>query len=96
MNISGISGATGNGATQQTSAAADAKNTVQSFLDYMKKSPAQRMIDAWLKAHHLSEEALQKMPAAQRDAIEKQMAQDIADQTKRKIESKLDASFITG
>ncbi len=33
----------------------------KTFLDYMKKSVAERMRDAWLAAHNLSEEKLKQM-----------------------------------
>lgn len=49
----------------------------QDFLDYMKKTPAQRMVDAWLKQHNLTQEQLNAMPADQREAITKQMAADL-------------------
>ncbi|HEU0117932.1 MAG TPA: hypothetical protein VFR09_04800 [Alphaproteobacteria bacterium] len=61
-----------------------AQTPEQAFMNYMKESPAQRMIDEWLKAHGLTEESLQKLPAAQREAVEKQMAQDIKQQLEQK------------
>jgi hypothetical protein len=77
---------------QSSSASATGKTVEQTFMDYMKESPAQRMIDQWLKAHHLTEKQLQAMPAAQREAVEKQMANDIENSIKQKIEDKLEAS----
>jgi len=55
----------------------------RNFLDYMKKSPGQRMIETWLKAHHLTQAQLDAMPPAQRDAVLKQMAQDIKNEIDR-------------
>lgn len=61
---------------------------VKSFLDYMKKSPAQRLRDAWLSAHHLTEDQLKGMTASQREAIEKQMANDIKAQMQQQAQAK--------
>ncbi|MDY0884529.1 hypothetical protein ACFPL7_04085 [Dongia soli] len=55
----------------------------QDFLDYMKKTPAQRMVDAWLKQHNLTQEELNAMPADQREAITKQMAADLKAQMQK-------------
>lgn len=52
----------------------------QAFLDYMKKSPYQRMVDAWLKQHNLTQKELDAMPADQREGILKQMAADLKEQ----------------
>lgn len=61
---------------------------VKDFLDYMKKPVAERMEDAWLKAHGLTAKDLAAMPAAQRDAIEKQMANDIKSQMQQQAQAK--------
>src|SRR4051812_40952191 len=34
---------------------------VQDFMNYMKETPEQRFVDSWLRAHHISKEALDKM-----------------------------------
>ena len=64
-------------------AAADAENPVQQFLNYMKETPAQRMEDSWLAAHHLTRKQLESMPAAKRQAIEQEMAREIKDRMKQ-------------
>lgn len=58
----------------------------QYFLNYMKETPAQRMQDAWLAAHHLTREDLDAMPPDQRQAIEQQMANDIKNQVEKQAE----------
>jgi hypothetical protein len=63
--------------------ATSGNSAVQDFLAYMKETPAQRMEDSWLAAHGLTRDALNAMPPAQREAVLKQMAQDIADETKQ-------------
>jgi hypothetical protein len=75
------------GALAQSSTSAD--DAVKSFQDYMKETPAQRMIDAWLKAHHLTEKELNALPPAQRDAILKEMTSDIKNEIKQKTDSAL-------
>jgi len=83
-------------ANSQSSSLAPAPTSGQSveqqFLNYMKESPGQRMIDAWLKAHHLTEQSLAAMPPAQRNAILKQMADDIKNEVKQKAEAKMSAN----
>jgi hypothetical protein len=70
-----------------TDSSSTESTAVKDFLDYMKKPPAQRMTDAWLKAHNLTEDDLKKMPTAQRDAIEKQMASDIKADMQKKMQA---------
>ena len=55
----------------------------QAFLKYQRETPAQKLEDAWLKAHHLTREQLAAMPPAQREAIEKQMAADLKEKLKQ-------------
>lgn len=65
---------------------------VKSFLDYMKKSPAERIRDAWLQAHHLTEDDLKNMSPAEREAIEKQMAADLKAQMQQQAQAKTPAT----
>lgn len=58
------------------------------FLDYMKKSPAERMQDAWLASHHLTKKDLEAMSPEQRKTIEKQMADEIQQQLKQTAANK--------
>jgi hypothetical protein len=60
----------------------------QDFLNYMKESPAERMVDAWLKAHGLTKQSLAALPPDKQNALMKEMAKDIADEIKQKAESK--------
>ena len=50
------------------------------FLAYMKKSLAERMADAWLAAHGLDREKLKAMKPDERDAVLKQMAEELKQQ----------------
>lgn len=71
-------------------AAAKARNegTMGEFLDYMKKTPAERMEEAWLKAHGLTKADLEKKSPEEQKAIRDAMKKDIEDQLKREAEQK--------
>lgn len=60
----------------------------KSFLDYMKKSIAERMEDAWLASRGLTRKDLESMPTEKRDAIKKAMAEDIKNRLKQEAENK--------
>ena len=65
--------------TPARSKATDNK-AVDDFLAYMKKSLAERMADAWLASHGLDREKLKAMKPEDREAVLKQMAQELKDQ----------------
>jgi len=65
---------------------------VKSFLDYMKKPVEQRLRDAWLSSHNLTEKDLAAMSSADREAIEKQMAADIKSQMQQQAQAKATAT----
>jgi predicted flavoprotein YhiN len=56
---------------------------VDDFLAYMKKSLAERMADAWLASHGLDRDKLKAMSAEKREAILKQMAEELTLQLKQ-------------
>ena len=74
----------------QSSSPADSPE--QKFLDYMHKPVAQRIRDAWLAAHHLTEDDLKNMSPSQREAIEKQMAADLKAQMQQKAQAQTPAT----
>jgi hypothetical protein len=77
------------GGTQDVSQAADtATDPTQAFLNYMKETPAQQMEDAWLVSHHLTRKDLAAMSPDKREAIEKQMAEEIKQKVKQETEKK--------
>jgi hypothetical protein len=53
---------------------------VDEFLAYMKKSLAERMADAWLAAHGLDRDKLKAMKPEDREAVLKQMAEELKQQ----------------
>jgi hypothetical protein len=57
----------------------------QEFLDYMKKTPEQRMQEAWLKAHHLTQAQFDAMSPEQKQGLVNEMRQDIEDKLKQKM-----------
>jgi hypothetical protein len=63
-------------------------DAADTFMAYMKESPAERMVDNWLKSHGLDKDKLDAMSPADRDAVTKQMQQEIKDQLKQQTESK--------
>jgi hypothetical protein len=65
------------GASASQPASGASNSAYQYLVNYLKESPAQRMVDSWLAQHNLTEKALDAMPPAQQDAIRKQMAEDI-------------------
>ena len=78
-------GVTTGGATEAKPASSAA---VDDFLAYMKKSLAERMADAWLASHGLDREKLKAMSPAQREAVLKQMAEELQQQLKQAAAAK--------
>ncbi|HWU61931.1 MAG TPA: hypothetical protein VN112_07895 [Ensifer sp.] len=56
------------------------KALADEFLEFMKKSPIERLRDQYLKAHNLTEDQLKSMPLEQRQALEDDLSQYIKDQ----------------
>ncbi|AWK86018.1 hypothetical protein [Azospirillum thermophilum] len=72
------------GQTAGESSAAAKPGASEAFLAEIRKTPAQRIREAWLASHRLSEEDLKTMDPAKREAIEKEIAEDL----KRKLTGK--------
>ena len=60
---------------------------VDEFLAYMKKTLAERMADAWLAAHGLDRAKLKAMKPAEREAVLKQMAEELKQQLQQATEA---------
>lgn len=73
---------------EQANIGGNTTSTRDVFLNWMKKSPAERMEDIWLKAHGLSKEKLAAMDPKDREAVMKQMKEDIERQLKDETEAK--------
>jgi len=56
---------------------------VQEFRNYMKETPAQRLEDSWLAAHHLTRQQYEAMSPQEREGIQKQMATELKEQVKQ-------------
>jgi hypothetical protein len=64
------------------------------FLNYMKETPAQRIQDTWLANHHLTQQQLAAMPAAERQAIEKRMQAEIKEKITQDSANKLKSKVL--
>jgi hypothetical protein len=63
------------------------KDAREEFLEYMKKTPAERMQEAWLKAHGITKEEFEAMPPEEKQAITDQMKQEIEDKLQKQAET---------
>ncbi|NDE90411.1 MAG: hypothetical protein EB059_04625 [Alphaproteobacteria bacterium] len=69
-------------------AKAAGEDTTAQFLNFTKMSIAERIRDQFLKSHNMTEDQLNKMSPEQREAFEKQIAQEIKESlTKRGLVS---------
>ena len=85
MIVQGTNAAGSAKSSSQTSVSKPvSEDAVQSFLDYMKETPAQRMEDAWLNAHHMTRKEYEALPPEKKAEIRRQMVEDIKDEIKRK------------
>src|SRR5262249_26950088 len=71
--------------------AVTSNKAVDDFLAYMKKSLAERMADAWLAAHGLDRDKLKAMKPDERDAVLKQMAEELKQQLQQAAIASRDA-----
>jgi hypothetical protein len=60
----------------------------------MKETPAQRIQDTWLANHHLTQQQLAAMPAAERQAIEKRMQAEIKEKITQDSANKLNSKVL--
>lgn len=77
-------------AQEAEEAAAQARQVEKEFLDYAQKSPAERIREAYLKRHGLTEESLAAKDPKEREKIEEEIKQEI------KAKLGLDGSKKTG
>lgn len=56
-------------------------DAVGAFLKESKKTPAERIRDDWLARHKMTEDDLKSMPSDKREAVEKEIAEEL----KRKL-----------
>lgn len=74
LSSPGPAAGSGSGAKASSSAsAAQGNSVVQDFLNYAKESPAERLRASILKSMGLTEQQLDQMPPAQRQAVEKKI-----------------------
>ncbi len=71
---------------QVGSSKSEKSEAVQAFLDYMSKTPAERMEDAWLAEKGITKEDFENMSPEEKQATLEEMRADI----KRKLEEGLE------
>jgi len=76
MSITGIDDLMG-GAAQQKKGVGKVPSPEETFLAYMKKSPAERWVENWLAARGLTKEEFNALPPDQHEALAKEMAEDL-------------------
>jgi hypothetical protein len=76
MSITGIGGPT-SGAPQQKEGVGKIPSPEETFLAYMKKTPAERWVESWLASKGLTKEEFDALPPNQHDALAKEMAEDL-------------------
>ncbi|WP_455186599.1 hypothetical protein [Azospirillum palustre] len=92
MQVNGYSGYSNSLYTQSQTAAARKgwgssagpttdTDAVNAFLKESKKTPAERIRDDWLARHKMTEDELKSMPSDKREAVEKEIAEEL----KRKL-----------
>lgn len=65
------------------------KAALDEFTAYMKKSVAERMEEAWLKAHGMTKEQFEALPPEEKKAMIEEMRKDIEEKMKQEAEKKL-------
>jgi hypothetical protein len=93
MSISGIGGAGAASSYFPTSgsnsaSSIGASSPADEFLEYARQSPAERIRAAILDELGITEEDLENMPAAQREAMEKQIAEKLKEKIEQASEKK--------
>ena len=87
MSIIQASATTQQTSNQATSSpATDTKDAKALFLDYMKKSPAERYYEALLADKGLTKEELERLPPEERAKIEEEIKAEIKKHTNAEIE----------
>jgi predicted flavoprotein YhiN len=72
--------------SEATVASVAEKSPAQEFLDYMKKTPEERMQEAWLRAHGIDPEDFEAMPPEKKQALMDEMKEDIEAKLKEAAE----------
>jgi hypothetical protein len=90
--IESASASAPSGARASSANAAGHDDEFQELVDfYFKESQAERMADIWLAEHHLTKKEFDALPPEKQAALRRQMQTDIANEIKRKAETKIAA-----
>ena len=92
LNTASSSSNAKSASSQQTSLSkpSDSEDARKRFLDYMKQTPAQRWQEAWLKAHGMTKEQFDALPAYKKAALMDEMKQEMQDQIRQAAENSKD------
>ncbi|MCW3837988.1 hypothetical protein ACFQ1E_17885 [Sphingomonas canadensis] len=81
MTVTGIGGATATGTSPGSATKAKDSSTFDAILEAFRKAasqtPEERAREAVLKKHHLSEESYRKLPAGERETIDREIAEAV-------------------
>ncbi|HWA49171.1 MAG TPA: hypothetical protein VG742_12900 [Dongiaceae bacterium] len=83
MSIAGIGSAMG-GTAQQKEGVGKIPSPEETFLAYMKKTPAERWVESWLAARGLTKEEFEALPPKEHEALAKEMAEDLKEAMQQK------------
>ncbi len=61
---------------------------LQELIDYFFESPAQRIVDNWLRAHNITKEQFNAMPPEQQESIRRQIADEIKKRTEDRAKAR--------
>jgi len=78
----------GLGTSKSSAKTSTAKDPISEFLAYQKMTPQEKVRDALLKKHGLTEDTLAQLPADERAKIEEEIRQDILKEFKGKMAEK--------
>ena len=76
--------------TAMQTQSAGKKNAVQEFMEYMKMTPAERWQEAWLRAHGLTKEQFDALPADKKAALIEEMKQEMQEQMRQQARNNKD------
>jgi hypothetical protein len=82
MSITGI-GAPMGGAAQQKKSVGKIPSPEETFVSYMKKTPAEHWVESWLASKGLTKEEFDALPPDQHEALAKEMAEDLKKATQQ-------------
>lgn len=81
-------------ATTLTAAPIAKDDPVKEFQDYMKESPAQRMVDSWLEQHGITRQQFDAMNEADKQKLLAQMKEELKHKIKENVEKSVTTNML--